>query len=98
MIAELAIRNFAIIDQLQLQFEPGMNAITGETGAGKSIIIDALGAVLGERVGTDVVRSGAVSATAEAVFEVCEGHRVEVEGLLADLGIDPEDGTVILSR
>jgi DNA repair protein RecN (Recombination protein N) len=98
MIAELAIRNFAIIDHLQLQFEPGMNAITGETGAGKSIIIDALGAVLGERVGTDVVRGGAVSATAEAVFEVCEDHRVEVEGLLADLGIDPEDGTVILSR
>jgi DNA repair protein RecN (Recombination protein N) len=98
MLAELAIRNFAIIDELRLQFESGMNAITGETGAGKSTIIDALGAVLGERVGTDVVRTGTASATAEAVFEVCDDHKADVDQFLADLGIDPEDSTVIMSR
>src|SRR6476469_2444436 len=70
MLAELAIRNFAIIDELQLQFDNGMNALTGETGAGKSIIIDALGAVLGERVGSEVVRTGAAAATTEAVFDL----------------------------
>lgn len=62
MLIEVSIRDFAIIDELRLSFEPGLNVMTGETGAGKSIIIDALGAVLGERIGTDVVRSGAKAA------------------------------------
>ena len=98
MLAELAIRNFAIIDELQLQFDDGMNALTGETGAGKSIIIDALGAVLGERVGSEVVRTGAAAATTEAVFDLTGRDASEIAALLEELGIEGEDGTLILSR
>ncbi|HEX3302712.1 MAG TPA: DNA repair protein RecN [Thermomicrobiales bacterium] len=98
MLAELAIRNFAIIDELHLQFDDGMNALTGETGAGKSIIIDALGAVLGERVGSEVVRTGASAATTEAVFDLADRDASEITALLDELGIEDEDGTLILSR
>jgi DNA repair protein RecN (Recombination protein N) len=98
MLAELAIRNFAIIDELHLQFDDGMNALTGETGAGKSIIIDALGAVLGERVGSEVVRTGASVATTEAVFDLGDRDASEITAMLDELGIDDEDGTLILSR
>ena len=72
MLLELAIRDFAIIDATTIPFEGGFNALTGETGAGKSILIDALGAVLGERVGSDVVRSGAKAARVEATFDVAD--------------------------
>jgi DNA repair protein RecN (Recombination protein N) len=98
MLVELAIRNFAIIDELNVQPEEEMNALTGETGAGKSIIIDALGAVLGGRVGADVVRTGAAAASVEAVFDLGESQSVEVSELLTELGFDTEDGTLILSR
>src|SRR5690349_18808251 len=98
MLAELAIRNFAIIDELQLQFDDGMNALTGETGAGKSIIIDALGAVLGERIGSEVVRTAASSAPAEAVFDLTGRDTTGIAALLDELGIEDEDGTLILSR
>jgi len=70
MLLELGIRNFAIIDELRISFEQGLTALTGETGAGKSIIIDALGAVLGDRMGADVVRAAASSASVEAVFSL----------------------------
>jgi DNA repair protein RecN (Recombination protein N) len=69
MLLELHIRNFAIIDDLVIPFAPGFNVITGETGAGKSIIIEALGLVLGDRVAADVVRSGSSEAEVIAVFE-----------------------------
>ena len=72
MLIELAIDDFAIIDRSRIAFGPGFNALTGETGAGKSILIDALGAVLGERVGSDVVRTGARAARVEALFDVSE--------------------------
>ncbi|MDQ2682708.1 MAG: DNA repair protein RecN, partial [Chloroflexota bacterium] len=98
MLVELGIRNFAIIDDLRLSFEGGLNAITGATGAGKSIIIDALGAVLGERIGADVVRTGAASAHVEAVFDLREGGTPGLEEILADLGVELDDGTLILSR
>ncbi len=70
MLLDLEIRDFAIIDDLQIQFGHGLNALTGETGAGKSIIIDALGAVLGERVSADMVRSGAKTAYVDARFQL----------------------------
>ncbi|HYO29088.1 MAG TPA: AAA family ATPase, partial [Thermomicrobiales bacterium] len=72
MLLELTIRDFAIIEATRIEFQPGFNALTGETGAGKSILIDALGAVLGERVGPDVVRSGARVARIEATFDVAD--------------------------
>jgi len=99
MLVELSIADFAIIDEVRVAFEPGFNALTGETGAGKSILIDALGAVLGERVGPDVVRTGARAARIEATFDVADLlPRPEVAALLAELGIEAEDDTLILSR
>ena len=65
MLSELRIRNFAIIESLALPLAPGFNALTGETGAGKSIIVGALGLLLGERANADVIRSGADRATVE---------------------------------
>ena len=98
MLAELAIRDFAIIDELRIPFDDGLNALTGETGAGKSIIIDALGAVLGERIGSEVVRTGARSARVEAVFDLNASTPSGLAERCADLGLDLDDGTLILSR
>ncbi|MFO7271361.1 DNA repair protein RecN [Sphaerobacter thermophilus] len=99
MLLELAIRNFAIIRDLRLTFHPGLNALTGETGAGKSIIIDALSAVLGARVSADFVRTGASGAWVEAVFDVRDlAEREDFRTLLAETGVEPEDGTLILTR
>lgn len=99
MLVELQIRDFAIIDRLSLRLGSGLNALTGETGAGKSIIIDALGAVLGDRTTADVVRTGAKRASVDATFELDRlSNRTEIEATLDDLGIEPEEGTLILSR
>jgi DNA repair protein RecN (Recombination protein N) len=89
MLTELRIRNFAIIDQLHLTFGPGLNILTGETGAGKSIIIDAVGLLLGERATAEAVRAGSEVAEIEAAFhvpadaELCEQvrHQLEEQGL-----------------
>lgn len=99
MLLELAITDFAIIDELRIPFEPGLNVLTGETGAGKSIVIDALGAVLGERVGADVVRTGSRGARVEATFDLISAlQRPEVAAMLDELGVESEDGIVILRR
>src|SRR5215216_2443964 len=99
MLLELAITDFAIIDELRIPFEPGLNVLTGETGAGKSIIIDALGTVLGERVGPDVVRTGSKAARIEATFDVTsEAERADLAAVCDELGIEPEDGLLILRR
>jgi DNA repair protein RecN (Recombination protein N) len=81
MLRELRIRNFALIDELSLELAPGLNVLTGETGAGKSIIVGALSLLLGERASADVVRAGTERATVEGVFDV-EG-RAELAALLA---------------
>jgi DNA repair protein RecN (Recombination protein N) len=99
MLLELAITDFAIIDELRIPFEPGLNVLTGETGAGKSIIIDALGAVLGERVGPDVVRTGSKAARIEATFDVSSAiERPDLAGVMDDLGVEPEEGVLIFRR
>ncbi|MCC6314676.1 MAG: DNA repair protein RecN [Thermomicrobiales bacterium] len=99
MLLELAIRDFAIIESVRIPFQPGFNALTGETGAGKSILIDGLGAVLGERVSSDMVRTGAKAAHIEATFDVARfGERTEAAETLAEMGVEPEDGTLILAR
>lgn len=95
MLTELNIRNFAIIDDLTLRFAPGLNVLTGETGAGKSIVIDAIGAVLGQKVGPECVRSGSPSALIEATFEVDESNPVWT--VLEEMGIPPEE-EVLLAR
>src|SRR5690348_13105356 len=98
MLVELSIHNIAIIDRLRIAFEPGMNALTGETGAGKSIIIDALGAVVGGRTSPDMLRSGEDRARVEAVFDLSGRSDPALMGLLEEAGIEMEDCTLILSR
>lgn len=96
MLTELRIRNFAIIESVTLPLGKGFNVLSGETGAGKSIIVGALGLLLGERASADLIRSGADKATVEGVFDVGSvGNIVE----LADArGIDVEDDTLVLKR
>jgi DNA repair protein RecN (Recombination protein N) len=96
MLAELRIRNFALIENLALRLGPGLNVLTGETGAGKSIIVGALSLLLGERASADVVRSGADRAAIEGVFEV--GRRNAILRLLDERGIEVDSGVVVLKR
>jgi DNA repair protein RecN (Recombination protein N) len=96
MLTELRIRNFAIIESVTLPLAEGFNVLSGETGAGKSIIVGALGLLLGERASADLIRSGAEKATVEGVFDVAN-----VKGIvkLADeRGIEVEDDTLVLKR
>jgi DNA repair protein RecN (Recombination protein N) len=96
MLTELRIRNFAIIEQVSLPLAPGFNVLSGETGAGKSIIVGALGLLLGERASADLIRSGADRATVEGVFDV--GKLKEVSVLADERGIEVEDSTLVLKR
>jgi DNA repair protein RecN (Recombination protein N) len=96
MLTELRIRNFAIIEQVNLPLAEGFNVLSGETGAGKSIIVGALGLLLGERASADLIRTGAEKATVEGVFDV---SRVKAISALADeRGIEVEDDTLVLKR
>ncbi|HUI46832.1 MAG TPA: DNA repair protein RecN [Nitrospirota bacterium] len=88
MLKELNIKNFAIIDQLRVEFTPGLNAFTGETGAGKSIVVDALNLALGERANADLIRTGCQEAVVEADFELDSRSFKDVSALLADQGIE----------
>ena len=93
MLEVLHIENIAIIEEADIRFEPGFNALTGETGAGKSIVIDALSAVLGQRTSRELIRTGADKAFVSAIFSGVE------PSLLAELGITPEeDGSLLLQR
>src|ERR687889_696314 len=74
MLASLAIRDVVLIDRLDLGFAPGLTVLTGETGAGKSILLDALGLALGQRGDAGLVRRGAAQASVTAVFELPPGH------------------------
>ncbi|MFO7273572.1 MAG: DNA repair protein RecN [Bacillota bacterium] len=97
MLVEIAIEQFALIDQVRLQFTEGMNVLTGETGAGKSIILDAVQAVLGGRTSPDVVRSGEERAVIEAVFDVSDAP--ETQAALERLGVPvDEDGLLVIRR
>lgn len=96
MLTELRIRNFAIIEQVTLPLAPGFNVLSGETGAGKSIIVGALGLLLGERASADLIRSGADKATVEGVFDI--GRLKEISALADERGIEVEDETLILKR
>lgn len=91
MLKELSIRNFAIIDDLRIQFTKGLNLLTGETGSGKSIIIEALGIVLGGRSSKDLIRSGEDKAIIEALFFIDD----EVKENLVDLGVEDEEILII---
>src|SRR5438309_12005535 len=99
MLSQLTIRNFAIVDHLQIDWHTGLNVITGETGAGKSILIDAVGALLGDRLGPEVVRSGAQRALIEGVFTLSASDpSADLSTVLDEYGLEPEDGALIVGR
>ena len=96
MLLELRIRDLAIIRQVTLPLAPAFNVLSGETGAGKSIIVGALTVLLGDRASADMVRTGAERATVEGVFDVA-AHR-DVLDALDERGLEHEDGTLVLKR
>ena len=99
MLSELTIRNFAIIEDLHLRFAPGFNVLTGETGAGKSIIIDAVSALLGGRVGVEEVRAGADRAQVEGLFLLEPHVQAVLKPLIEENGLEgDDDATLILAR
>jgi DNA repair protein RecN (Recombination protein N) len=98
VLTELRLENYAVIDNLVVEFGPGLNLLTGETGAGKSILIDALALLLGEKASADVIRSGAERAVVAAVFEA-EPAAKSLEKILDGNGLDQSvDGSLILRR
>jgi DNA repair protein RecN (Recombination protein N) len=98
VLAELRLENYAVIDNVVIEFVPGLNLLTGETGAGKSILIDALGLLLGEKASSDVIRTGAERAVVAAVFESDGKAARSIEGILETNGLDAENGSLILRR
>src|SRR5246127_2510279 len=94
VLVELRLENYAVVDNLAVEFAPGLNLLTGETGAGKSILIDALAMLLGDKASSDVVRHGAEKAVVACVFETTPG----AEEILEANGIDPDTSEIILRR
>ncbi len=95
MLKEIRIRNFAIIENIEVSFEKGLNVLTGETGAGKSIILGALNLLLGERADTDSIRSGETTAFVEGAFEVVDPTTLK---LIEDSGVEIEEGELLIKR
>lgn len=97
MLKSLTVWNFALLEHVQVEFEPGLNILTGETGAGKSILIDSLGAVLGARMSADMVRSGCDWLRVEAVFSL-DDESLGLHELLTQQAIDDADKELIITR
>ena len=95
MLKEIRIQNFAIIENLMVNFESGLNVLTGETGAGKSIIIDALNLLLGGRADVDSIRTGETNALVEGFFQITNK---ETLSLVQEIGVEPEDGELHIKR
>jgi DNA repair protein RecN (Recombination protein N) len=100
VLVELRLENYAVIDNLAVEFAAGLNLLTGETGAGKSILIDALALLLGDKASADVIRTGAEKAAISAVFEIEAGAEKTVGEILENNGIDSDqdDESIILRR
>lgn len=96
MIESLRIRNYALIEDLIINFQDGFNVLTGETGAGKSIIIGALNIILGEKASTELIRTGENKAVIEGTFDISEN--LEIEDILKQSGIDHEEGELLIIR
>jgi DNA repair protein RecN (Recombination protein N) len=99
VLVELRLENYAVIDNAAVEFASGLNLLTGETGAGKSILIDALALLLGEKASSDVIRTGAERAVVSAVFEYEGSAEEAIEKVLEHNGLDEsEDGSLIVRR
>jgi DNA repair protein RecN (Recombination protein N) len=96
MLRQLAIRNVVLIDQLEIEFEPGLGVLTGETGAGKSILLDSLGLALGARADSALVRQGENGASVTAEIELPAGH--PAHALLKEQGLDCDPGEPLILR
>jgi len=95
VLLELRVENYAVIDSLAVEFAPGLNLLTGETGAGKSILIDALSLLLGDKASTEMIRHGAEKAVVSGVFESDENALTRI---LEENGVESEDGQFIIKR
>lgn len=94
MLLELSIRSVALIERLRVEFEPGLNVLTGETGAGKSIVVDCVNLALGARATRDMVRTGEERAVVQALFDMPEGAKA----LLDEMGVESDEGIIALTR
>src|SRR5690606_31103735 len=97
MLESLRIQNYALIDDVELEFGPGFNVLTGETGAGKSIILGALNLVLGARAAGETLREGAAKASIDAVFRLRKPSR-RLNELLHEYDVALDDGELIIAR
>ena len=98
VLTELRVRDLAVIADVTLPFQPGLNVLTGETGAGKSMLVDALALLLGERASADVVRPGAEKTIVEGAFEFASAVHRHLLSPFAELGIELEEGRLVLKR
>src|ERR1700733_12120887 len=94
MLHELVVENYAVVDRLRVHFHPGLNLLTGETGSGKSVVVDALGLLLGGRASADMIRSGQERARVSGVFDAGE----RAAKVLATAGFETEDGELLIER
>src|SRR5579864_8108719 len=95
MLVELRVENYAVIDRVVVEFGPGLNLLTGETGAGKSILIDALALLMGDKASPDVVRHGADKALVSCVFHA---ERARIDPILDANGLESAHPELILKR
>lgn len=96
MLLNMTIRNIALIEQLDIQFHPGLHVLTGETGAGKSIVVDSINLMLGERADRGLIRTGCDKATVEAVFDIADSP--QVRELLAAESLEPDGNLMTVMR
>ena len=95
MLVHLHVKNLALIEDIEVEFGPGLNILTGETGAGKSILLGSMQLILGSRIARDMIRAGASYALVELLFQV---ENPRAEAALAELGVELDDGQVLLTR
>src|SRR2546423_15098404 len=95
MLLSLRVENYAVIDNVAVELAPGLNLLTGETGAGKSILIDALALLLGDKASTEMIRHGAEKAVISGVFEV---HERAAKKIMEENGVEPEEDQIIVKR
>ena len=96
MLLQLSIQHLALIDEMTIDFAPGMNVLTGETGAGKSIVVDAVNLVLGERADKELISSGEMKARVEAVFDITDNE--QAKALLSEMELGTDEDVASISR
>jgi DNA repair protein RecN (Recombination protein N) len=96
MLVELLVENYAVVDRIRVRFHPGLNLLTGETGSGKSIVVDAFGLLLGARASAEMIRSGETRARVAGIFDV--RGRADLRALLDPAGFAIEDGELLIER